>query len=78
VLVMERLEGIKIDDLAGLEVAGYQRTEVARLAARFIAREIMENGFFHADPHPGNFFVMSPEDHAGKASPVGVGAAVSE
>ncbi len=59
VLVMERIRGIKIDDLAALEAAGVDRKGVARYAAQTIVKEMLEDGFFHADPHPGNFVVMS-------------------
>lgn len=59
VLVMERLTGIKIDDIAALESAGFRCSEIASLAARLIAHEMLSFGFFHADPHPGNFFITS-------------------
>ena len=58
VLVMERIRGVKIDDIKGLEAAGLDRKAVAQNAARIIVKEVMEDGFFHADPHPGNFFVL--------------------
>jgi ubiquinone biosynthesis protein len=58
VLVMERIHGIKIDDLAALDAAGCNRHELAMNAARIVVKEILEDGFFHADPHPGNFMVM--------------------
>lgn len=58
VLVMERIRGIKIDDLPALEAAGIDRKNVARYAAQTIVKEVLEDGFFHADPHPGNFVVM--------------------
>ena len=57
-LVLERLAGIKIDDLAGLDAAGVDRKAVALHSAQIIVKEVLEDGFFHADPHPGNFFVM--------------------
>lgn len=60
-LVLERIRGIKIDDLAGLEAAGCDRHRVALHAARIIIKEVLEDGFFHADPHPGNFVVMDGE-----------------
>lgn len=61
VLVLERIRGIKIDDLAALDAAGYDRHRVALNAARIIIKEVLEDGFFHADPHPGNFVVMPGE-----------------
>ena len=57
VLTMERMEGIKITDLAALDAAGLPRREIAETAVRTFLRQILEFGYFHADPHPGNFFV---------------------
>jgi ubiquinone biosynthesis protein len=61
VLVLERIYGIKIDDVEALDAAGYDRYRVAMHSARMITKEILEDGFFHADPHPGNFVVMPGE-----------------
>ncbi len=58
VLILERISGIRIDDVAALDAAGVDRRQVAKSAARIIIKEVLEDGFFHADPHPGNFFVM--------------------
>ncbi|MBV7331616.1 hypothetical protein KFU94_25950 [Chloroflexi bacterium TSY] len=58
ILVMERLDGIKIDDVDGLNAAGYDCREVAQRATRFVFKEILEDGFFHGDPHPGNYVVL--------------------
>jgi len=57
VLTLERISGIKIDDIAALDAASVDRRQVAKSAARIIIKEVLEDGFFHADPHPGNFFV---------------------
>ncbi|MBO0892750.1 MAG: AarF/ABC1/UbiB kinase family protein [Acidimicrobiales bacterium] len=59
VLTIERLHGIKIDDLEGLAAAGIDRASLADRAARLLLEMVYTNGFFHADPHPGNFFVQS-------------------
>ena len=57
VLVMERIDGIPIDDKAALSAEGYDLAEIgAKLADNYI-RQIMTDGFFHADPHPGNLRV---------------------
>jgi len=61
VLVMEYIEGIKITNTAALDEAGYDRTKIANNAAQMIIKEILEDGFFHADPHPGNLIVMESE-----------------
>jgi ubiquinone biosynthesis protein len=54
---LERLEGIKIDDQAALEAAAVDRRLLAEHATRMILTMVFRDGFFHADPHPGNFFV---------------------
>lgn len=61
VLVMERLRGIKMSEPEAIEAAGYDRHRVALHAARIIIKEVLEDGFFHADPHPGNYLVMPGE-----------------
>jgi len=61
VLVLERIQGVKIDDVAAVEAAGYDRHQVAVHAARMAVKEVLEDGFFHADVHPGNFVVMPGE-----------------
>jgi ubiquinone biosynthesis protein len=53
--------GIKIDDIAVLEAAGYDRKQAAINAADIIIKEILQHGFFHADPHAGNYIVMPGE-----------------
>ncbi|MDR1395878.1 MAG: hypothetical protein LBK52_06900 [Deltaproteobacteria bacterium] len=58
VLVMEKLEGLKISDTQALEEAGYELPALARLASRVALEQFMHFGLFHADPHPGNIFVQ--------------------
>jgi len=58
VLIMEFIDGIKISDLAALERAGLDRKQIAESGAKVVLKEIFEFGFFHADPHPGNIFVL--------------------
>lgn len=57
ILTLQRLHGIKIDDLDGLDMAGIDRVQLAERAAAATLTMIFEHGFFHADPHPGNFFI---------------------
>jgi ubiquinone biosynthesis protein len=57
VLTLERIRGIKINDLAALDAAGIDRPALAERAAHIILKMILEDGFYHADPHPGNFFI---------------------
>ncbi|MDO5746027.1 MAG: AarF/UbiB family protein, partial [Micrococcaceae bacterium] len=57
VLTIERIRGIKVDDAHALAEAGIDTHEVAERATSAAAKMIFEDGFFHADPHPGNLFV---------------------
>ncbi|HMR64656.1 MAG TPA: AarF/ABC1/UbiB kinase family protein [Anaerolineae bacterium] len=61
VLVQERIDGIKIDDIAAIDAAGYNREKLALYSARLVIKEVLEDGFFHADPHPGNVLVLPGE-----------------
>jgi ubiquinone biosynthesis protein len=58
VLTMERIVGVKVTDLEGLERAGLDRHQVALNGANAILKQIFEHGLFHADPHPGNILVL--------------------
>ena len=58
VLVQERIYGIKINNLEALKNAGLSRQQLAKHSARFIIKAVLEDGFFHADPHPGNLLVL--------------------
>ena len=57
VLTLERLRGIKISDVAGLHAAGIDTGALAVRACSVLLKMVFKDGFFHADPHPGNFFV---------------------
>jgi ubiquinone biosynthesis protein len=57
VITLERLEGIKITDRDALDAAGVNASELARRAAVTVGEMVFAHGFFHGDPHPGNFFV---------------------
>lgn len=58
VLTLEDVTAIKITDYDAITAAGVSRAEVAeRLLATYL-KQIFEDGFFHADPHPGNLFVL--------------------
>ncbi len=61
VLVQERIHGIKADNIQQLDAEGYDRNRIAMHAARLVIKEVMEDGFFHADPHPGNMVIMPGE-----------------
>lgn len=61
VLVMERIHGIKISDIPALDVAGYDRHKVALNSASVTIKQVLEDGFFHADPHAGNYLILPGE-----------------
>ncbi|MEW5762749.1 MAG: AarF/ABC1/UbiB kinase family protein [Bacillota bacterium] len=58
VLTMEYVGGTKLTDLAALETLGLDRAAVARRLAGSIVRQMLVDGVFHADPHPGNLAVL--------------------
>jgi predicted unusual protein kinase regulating ubiquinone biosynthesis (AarF/ABC1/UbiB family) len=59
VLTLEYLPGIKISHYDAIEAAGLDRRILAQLGARAYLHQLLNNGFFHADPHPGNIAVSS-------------------
>ncbi|RYJ14438.1 AarF/ABC1/UbiB kinase family protein [Halogeometricum borinquense] len=59
VLTMEYVEGVKIDRVREIERLGIDREELARRLERAYIQMILEDGAFHADPHPGNLAVQS-------------------
>jgi len=59
VLTLEYLPGIKISHYEALEAAGLDRKLLAKLGAKAYLIQLLNNGFFHADPHPGNIAVDS-------------------
>lgn len=59
VIVMEFIEGLKVTDVEALTAAGRNPHEVVKLLARTYLKQLLEDGFFHADPHPGNLRVMA-------------------
>ncbi len=60
VLALEYVPGIKISHYEALEAAGLDRKLLAKLGARAYLQQLLNDGFFHADPHPGNLAV-SPD-----------------
>ena len=57
VLTLEYMPGIKISHYEAIEAAGLDRKVLARLGAKAYLQQILDGGFFHADPHPGNISV---------------------
>ena len=59
VLTMDRIVGMRITDAASMKEAGCDPRTVAGRATRIVLKMMLEDGFFHADLHPGNLFVES-------------------
>jgi predicted unusual protein kinase regulating ubiquinone biosynthesis (AarF/ABC1/UbiB family) len=57
VLTLEWVTGVKINNLEGLDAAGINRDALAKRLVGAYFRQVLEFGYFHADPHPGNIFV---------------------
>lgn len=57
VLTMEFVDGYKVTDYAGLQQAGINRSKLASRLLEIYVKQILVDGFFHADPHPGNLFI---------------------
>jgi ubiquinone biosynthesis protein len=58
VLTTEFVEGIKVSEIDRLEKAGLDRKLITVRGADIVLKQIIKHGFFHADPHPGNIFVL--------------------
>ena len=58
VITMEFINGDKVTDLEKLQNRGVSPEKVNRLLIRTYLKQLLEDGFFHADPHPGNLLVM--------------------
>jgi ubiquinone biosynthesis protein len=57
-LTMEFIDGIKPSDIDGLEAAGLDPRTIASRGADFVLKQVFDHGFFHTDPHPGNFLIL--------------------
>jgi len=58
VLTLEFIHGTKVVDIEGLRARRISAVKVNRLLVRTYLKQLLEDGFFHADPHPGNLLVM--------------------
>ena len=75
VLTMEDVTAIKANDVAALRRAGIDPHEVATVFAHTMFDQLFRNGFFHADPHPGNIFVTPTYPAVGSdVAPASAGA----
>ncbi|HZV80997.1 MAG TPA: AarF/ABC1/UbiB kinase family protein, partial [Geobacteraceae bacterium] len=57
-LTMEYIDGIKVSDLDALNRAGMDLKLIAKRGADAFVRMVLEHGFFHGDPHPGNILIL--------------------
>lgn len=57
VLTMDFVKGVKITEVSKLDAAGVNRTELAHTFLKAILKQVLVDGFFHGDPHPGNVLV---------------------
>jgi predicted unusual protein kinase regulating ubiquinone biosynthesis (AarF/ABC1/UbiB family) len=69
VLTLEDVFAIKITDYEAISAAGIDRAEVANELLATYLKQIFEDGFFHADPHPGNLFVTPLADETEDGKP---------
>jgi predicted unusual protein kinase regulating ubiquinone biosynthesis (AarF/ABC1/UbiB family) len=58
-IVMEFIDGLKVTDVDQLRAAGQDPHQVVKLLSRTYLKQLLEDGFYHADPHPGNLRVMA-------------------
>ncbi len=65
VLTLEWIPGIKLTDTDRIRQAGLDRDALIEVGVRSGLRQLLEFGFFHADPHPGNLFAMPATGEAG-------------
>lgn len=61
-LVMEYVEGVKVDDREGIRAFGLTPREIGKKGFHAYMKQIFEDGFFHGDPHPGNLIVTRKGD----------------
>ncbi len=59
VLTLEWIDGIKLTDIASVKAAGLDIDSLIEVGVRSGLRQLLEHGFFHADPHPGNLFALA-------------------
>ncbi len=61
VLVMQYIEGVHVDDLAALKAEGADLDRLGFRIAQSYISQVLDDGFFHADPHPGNIIIQGKE-----------------
>ncbi|GAA0106047.1 AarF/ABC1/UbiB kinase family protein [Paraclostridium sordellii] len=61
VLVLEKIVGVKLSDIEKMKELGWDTKKISEIGINSIFKQIFEYGFFHADPHPGNIFVINED-----------------
>jgi predicted unusual protein kinase regulating ubiquinone biosynthesis (AarF/ABC1/UbiB family) len=61
VLTLEWIDGVKLTDTEQVKARGLDRDSIIEIGVTSGLKQLLEYGFFHADPHPGNLFAMAPE-----------------
>jgi ubiquinone biosynthesis protein len=61
VLVMEKICGIKLSNIQKIKESGYDVEKISEIGVKSLFKQVFEYGFFHADPHPGNIFVLEED-----------------
>lgn len=59
VLVLEKINGVKINSVEELSERGYDNKDIANKLALSYCKQVFEDGFFHGDPHPGNILIYN-------------------
>lgn len=59
ILVLEKIVGVKLSDVNKMKKLGWNTEKISEIGIRSLFKQIFEYGFFHADPHPGNIFVIN-------------------
>ena len=59
VLVMEKIVGVKLSNINKIKQLGWNTKKISEIGIKSLFKQIFEYGFFHADPHPGNIFVIN-------------------
>lgn len=61
ILVMEKIIGVKLSDVKKIKKLGWDTKKISETGVKSLFKQIFEHGFFHADPHPGNIFVLGEQ-----------------
>ncbi len=64
IITLEKLEGIRVNDIKALDLAGIDRKKIVEIGAKSFFRSVMIDGLFHGDLHGGNLFIL-PDNRLG-------------